>query len=181
MMNHSTTEVFFDDVEIPADALVGTEGMGFRHILDGMNAERILIASECIGDGRFFLDRASAYANERIVFDRPIGINQGVQFPLAKAHIQVEAANLMRWKAADRYDSGEPCGVEANMAKLLASEASWAAGNAAVDTHGGFGFAVEYDIERKLRETRLYQVAPITNNMILAFVGQKCLGLPKSY
>ena len=181
MMNHSTTEVFFDDVEIPADALVGTEGMGFRHILDGMNAERILIASECIGDGRFFLDRASAYANERMVFDRPIGINQGVQFPLAKAHIQVEAANLMRWKAADLYDSGEPCGVEANMAKLLASEASWAAGNAAVDTHGGFGFAVEYDIERKLRETRLYQVAPIPNNMILAFVGQKCLGLPKSY
>ena len=181
MMNHSTTEVFFDDVEIPADALVGTEGMGFRHILDGMNAERILIASECIGDGRFFLDRASAYAKQRVVFDRPIGMNQGVQFPLAKAHIQLEAADLMRWKAADLYDSGEPCGVEANMAKLLASEASWAAGNAAVDTHGGFGFAVEYDIERKLRETRLYQVAPITNNMILAFVGQKCLGLPKSY
>jgi acyl-CoA dehydrogenase len=181
MMNHSTTEVFFDDVEIPAGALVGTEGMGFRHILDGMNAERILIASECIGDGRFFLDRASAYAKERVVFDRPIGMNQGVQFPLAKAHIQIEAANLMRWKAADLYDSGEPCGVEANMSKLLASEASWAAGNAAVDTHGGFGFAVEYDIERKLRETRLYQVAPINNNMILAFVGQKCLGLPKSY
>jgi acyl-CoA dehydrogenase len=181
MMNHSTTEVFFDDVEIPADALVGTEGMGFRQILDGMNAERILIASECIGDGRFFLDRASAYANERIVFDRPIGMNQGVQFPLAKAHIQVEAADLMRWKAADLFDSGESCGVEANMAKLLASEASWAAGNAALDTHGGFGFAVEYDIERKLRETRLYQVAPINNNMILAFVAQKCLGLPKSY
>ena len=181
MMNHSTTEVFFDDVEIPAGALVGTEGMGFRHILDGMNAERILIASECIGDGRFFLDRASAYAKERVVFDRPIGMNQGVQFPLAKAHIQIEAADLMRWKAADLYDSGEPCGVEANMSKLLASEASWAAGNAAVDTHGGFGFAVEYDIERKLRETRLYQVAPINNNMILAFVGQKCLGLPKSY
>jgi acyl-CoA dehydrogenase len=181
MMNHSTTEVFFDDVEIPADALVGTEGMGFRHILDGMNAERILIASECIGDGRFFLDRASAYAKQRVVFDRPIGMNQGVQFPLAKAHIQLEAADLMRWKAAELYDAGEPCGVEANMAKLLASEASWAAGNAAVDTHGGFGFAVEYDIERKLRETRLYQVAPIPNNMILAFVGQKCLGLPKSY
>jgi len=181
MMNHSTTEVFFDDVEIPADALIGTEGKGFRHILDGMNAERILIASECIGDGRFFLDRASAYANERIVFDRPIGMNQGVQFPLAKAHIQLEAANLMRWKAADLFDSGEACGAEANMAKLLASEASWAAGNAAVDTHGGFGFAVEYDIERKLRETRLYQVAPINNNMILAYVAQHCLGLPKSY
>lgn len=181
MMNHSTTEVFFDDVEIPAEALVGVEGMGFRQILDGMNAERILIASECIGDGRFFLDRASAYANERIVFDRPIGMNQGVQFPLAKAHIQLEAADLMRWKAADLFDSGESCGVEANMSKLLASEASWAAGNAAVDTHGGFGFAAEYDIERKLRETRLYQVAPINNNMILAFVGQKCLGLPKSY
>ncbi len=181
MMNHSTTEVFFDDVEIPADALIGVEGMGFKQILDGMNAERILIASECIGDGRFFLDRASAYAKERVVFDRPIGMNQGVQFPLAKAHIQIEAADLMRWKAADLFDSGQSCGVEANMSKLLASEASWAAGNAAVDTHGGFGFAVEYDIERKLRETRLYQVAPINNNLILAFVGQKCLGLPKSY
>lgn len=181
MMNHSTTEVFFDNVQIPADALIGTEGQGFRHILDGMNAERILIASECIGDGRFFIERASAYARERVVFDRPIGQNQGVQFPLAKAHIQIEAANLMRWKAADLYDTGEPHGVEANMAKLLASEASWAAGNAAMDTHGGFGFATEYDIERKLRETRLYQVAPINNNLILAFVGQKCLDLPKSY
>ncbi|MDW3180306.1 MAG: acyl-CoA dehydrogenase family protein [Acidimicrobiia bacterium] len=181
MMNHSSTEVFFDDVEIPSDALVGMEDQGFRQILDGMNAERILIASECIGDGRFFLERASQYARDRIVFDRPIGQNQGVQFPLAKAHIQLEAADLMRWKAADLFDAGESCGVEANMAKLLASEASWAAGNAAVDTHGGFGFAVEYDIERKLRETRLYQVAPISNNLILAFVGQKCLGLPKSY
>lgn len=181
MMNHSSTEVFFDDVEIPSDALVGMEGQGFRQILDGMNAERILIASECIGDGRFFLERASQYARDRIVFDRPIGQNQGVQFPLAKAHIQLEAADLMRWKAADLFDAAESCGVEANMAKLLASEASWAAGNAAVDTHGGFGFAVEYDIERKLRETRLYQVAPISNNLILAFVGQKCLGLPKSY
>lgn len=181
MMNHSATEVFFDDVEIPSDALVGMEGQGFRQILDGMNAERILIASECIGDGRFFLERASQYARDRIVFDRPIGQNQGVQFPLAKAHIQLEAADLMRWKAADLFDAGESCGVEANMAKLLASEASWAAGNAAVDTHGGFGFAVEYDIERKLRETRLYQVAPISNNLILAFVGRKCLGLPKSY
>jgi len=181
MMNHNTTEVFFDNVEIPADSLIGTEGQGFRHILGGMNAERILIASECIGDGRFFLERGSDYAREREVFGRPIGQNQGVQFPLAKAHIQVEAANLMRWKAADLYDLGEPHGVEANMAKLLASEASWAAGNAAMDTHGGFGFAAEYDIERKLRETRLYQVAPINNNLILAFVGQKCLDLPKSY
>ena len=181
MMNHSTTEVFFDDVEIPADSLIGTEGEGFRHILSGMNAERILIASECIGDGRFFIERASKYARERVVFDRPIGQNQGVQFPLAKAHIQIQAADLMRWKAADLYDMGEPHGVEANMAKLLASEASWAAGNAAMDTHGGFGFATEYDIERKLRETRLYQVAPINNNLILAFVGQKCLDLPKSY
>ena len=181
MMNHSTTEVFFDNVEIPASSLVGTEGDGFRHILGGMNAERILIASECIGDGRFFIERASQYARERVVFDRPIGQNQGVQFPLAKAHIQIEAADLMRWKAADLYDMGEAHGVEANMAKLLASEASWAAGNACLDTHGGFGFAVEYDIERKLRETRLYQVAPINNNLILAFVGQKCLGLPKSY
>ncbi len=181
MMNHSTTEVFFDGVEIPADSLIGTEGQGFRHILGGMNAERILIASECIGDGRFFIERGSAYAREREVFGRPIGQNQGVQFPLAKAHIQIEAADLMRWKAADLYDQGEPHGVEANMAKLLASEASWAAGNACLDTHGGFGFAAEYDIERKLRETRLYQVAPINNNLILAFVGQKCLDLPKSY
>ena len=181
MMKHSTTEVFFDGVEIPADSLVGTEGQGFRHILDGMNAERILIASECIGDGRFFIDRASEYARDRVVFDRPIGQNQGVQFPLAKAHIQIQAADLMRWKAADLYDLGEPHGAEANMAKLLASEASWAAGNAAVDTHGGFGFAAEYDIERKLRETRLYQVAPISNNLVLAFVGEKVLGLPKSY
>lgn len=181
MMNHSTTEVFFDDVVIPADALIGTEGMGFRHILDGMNAERILIAAECIGDGRFFLERASAYANEREVFGRPIGTNQGVQFPLARAYADLRAADLMRYEAARLFDAGEPCGVEANMAKLLASEASWAAGNAALDTHGGFGFAVEYDIERKLRETRLYKVAPINNNLILAFVGQQCLDLPKSY
>ncbi len=181
MMNHNTTEVFFDNVEIPASSLIGTEGNGFRHILDGMNAERILIASECIGDGHFFLERGAAYAREREVFGRPIGQNQGVQFPLAKAHIQIEAADLMRWKAADLFDSGQSCGVEANMAKLLASEASWAAGNASLDTHGGFGFAAEYDIERKLRETRLYQVAPINNNLILAFIGQKCLNLPKSY
>ena len=181
MMNHSTTEVFFDNVEVPSSALIGTEGQGFRHVLDGMNAERILIAAECIGDARFFLERSSNYAAERIVFDRPIGENQGVQFPLAKAYIETEAADLMRWKAADLFDSGESCGAEANMAKLLASDASWAAGNAAVDTHGGFGFAAEYDIERKLRETRLYQVAPISNNLILAFIAQKRLGLPKSY
>ncbi len=181
MMNHNTTEVFFDDVFIPGHAVVGTEGHGFRHILDGMNAERILIASECIGDGRFFLDRATAYARERHVFGRPIGSNQGVAFPLARAYADLEAANLMRYKAAALFDAGRPCGPEANMAKLLASEASWAAGNAALDTHGGFGFAVEYDIERKLRETRLYKVAPINNNLVLAFVAQKCLGLPKSY
>jgi acyl-CoA dehydrogenase len=180
-MNHSTTQVFFDEVEIPASALIGAEGNGFRQILDGMNAERILIAAECVGDGRFFLDRASRYANERVVFGRPIGQNQGVQFPLAKAYAQLEAADLMRWKAATRFDAGESCGAEANMAKLLASEASWAAGNAALDTHGGYGFAAEYDIERKLRETRLYQVAPINNNLVLAFVAEKCLGLPKSY
>jgi acyl-CoA dehydrogenase len=180
-MNHNSTEVFFDDVRIPASSLVGTEGAGFRHILDGMNAERILIASECIGDGRFFLDRATAYANEREVFGRAIGQNQGVAFPLAKAYADLQAADLMRWKAAEKYDRGEPCGAEANMAKLLASNASWAAGNAALDTHGGFGFAAEYDIERKLRETRLYQVAPINNNLILAFLSQKRLGLPRSY
>ena len=181
MMNHNTTEVFFDDVEIPADALVGVEGNGFRQILDGMNAERILIAAECIGDGRFFLDRGSAYAKEREVFGRPIGQNQGVAFPLAKAYAHLEAADLMRWKAAELFDSGQSCGAEANMAKMLASEASWEAGNVALNTHGGFGFATEYDIERKLRETRLYQVAPINNNLVLAFVAQKCLGLPKSY
>ena len=181
MINHSTTEVFFDDVVIDSDALVGTEGMGFSHILDGMNAERILIAAECVGDGRFFLDRASEYARQREVFGRPIGQNQGVQFPLAKAYANLQAADLMRWKAADLFDRDEPCGAEANMAKMLASEASWEAGNAALNTHGGFGFAVEYDIERKLRETRLYQVAPVNNNLVLAFIAQKCLGLPKSY
>ena len=180
-MNHNTTEVFFDDVVIPANALVGTQGNGFRHILTGMNAERILIAAECVGDGRFFLERGSAYAREREVFGRPIGMNQGVQFPLAKAYANLEAADLMRWKAANLFDADKPCGVEANMAKMLASEASWEAGNAALNTHGGFGFATEYDIERKLRETRLYQVAPVNNNLVLAFVAQKCLGLPKSY
>ena len=181
MMNHSTTEVFFDEVVLPADALVGTEGMGFRHVLDGMNAERILIAAECIGDGRFFLDRASAYASERVVFGRPIGANQGVQFPLARAYADLQAADLMRYRAAELFDAGQPCAAEANMAKLLASEASWSAGNAALDTHGGFGFAVEYDIERKLRETRLYKVAPISNNLVLTFLGEKVLGMPRSY
>jgi acyl-CoA dehydrogenase len=181
MMNHNTTEVFFDDVLIPADALVGTEGMGFRHILDGMNAERILIASECIGDGRFFLDRAVDYANTRNVFGRPIGANQGVQFPLAKAYAALAGADLMRKQAAALFDSGKPCGTEANLAKMMASEASWAAANACLDTHGGFGFAAEYDIERKFRETRLYQVAPLNNNLILAYIGQNVLGLPRSY
>ena len=181
MMNHATTEVFFHGLKLPADALIGEEGKGFRYILDGMNAERILIAAECIGDGRFFLERATAYATERKVFGRPIGSNQGIQFPLARAHMAVQAADLMRWKAAWLYDSGRPSGAEANMAKFLASEASWQAANAAMDTHGGFGFAQEYDIERKFRETRLYQVAPISNNLVQAFVGQHVLGLPRSY
>ena len=181
MMNHSTTEVFFDEVVLHADALVGTEGMGFRHVLDGMNAERILIAAECIGDGRFFLDRASAYASERVVFGRPIGANQGVQFPLARAYADLQAADLMRYRSAELFDAGQPCAAEANMAKLLASEASWSAGNAALDTHGGFGFAVEYDIERKLRETRLFKVAPVSNNLVLTFLGEKVLGMPRSY
>jgi acyl-CoA dehydrogenase len=181
MMNHSTTEVFFDDVFIPANALVGEEGTGFRYILTGMNAERVLIASECIGDGRFFLDKAVDYANNRNVFGRPIGTNQGVQFPLARSYAALAAADLMRKKAASLYDAGKPCGTEANMSKMLASEASWMAANACMDTHGGFGFAVEYDIERKFRETRLYQTAPINNNMVLAYLGQNVLGLPRSY
>jgi acyl-CoA dehydrogenase len=181
MMNHNTTEVFFDDLELPAEALIGDVGKGFHYVLDGMNAERILIASECLGDGRFLLERAASYANEREVFGRPIGVNQGVQFPLAKAYMQLRAADLMRLEAAALFDQGKPCGAEANMAKYLASEASWAAANAAVDTYGGFGFAVEYDIERKFRETRLYQVAPINNNLVLAYVAQRVLGLPRSY
>jgi len=181
MMNHSTTEIFFDDVEVPADALIGEEGRGFRYILDGMNAERVLIAAECIGDGHWFTDRARRYASERVVFGRPIGANQGVQFPIARAHVAVEAADLMRWKAAWLYDEGEPCAAEANMAKLLASEASWEAANACLDAHGGWGFAAEYDVERKFRETRLYQTAPVTNNLVLAYVGQHVLELPRSY
>jgi acyl-CoA dehydrogenase len=181
LMNHNSTEVFITDLVVPEDALVGEEGRGFRYILDGMNAERVLIAAECIGDGRFFLDRATRYASERVVFGRPIGANQGVQFPLARAHAALEAADLMRYKAAWLFEQELPCGAEAGMAKLLASEASWAAGNAALDAHGGFGFAAEYDIERKLRETRLYQVAPISNNLVLAYLGQHVLGLPRSY
>jgi alkylation response protein AidB-like acyl-CoA dehydrogenase len=181
MLNHATTELFFDNLEVPAENLIGQEGRGFKYILDGMNAERILIASECIGDGKFFIDRASAYAKEREVFGRPIGQNQGVQFPIARAHVQVTAASLMVDKAAAMFDAGEPCGTEANMAKMLASEASWYAADMCVQTHGGFGFAEEYDIERKFRETRLYQVAPISTNLILSHVGTHVLGLPKSF
>jgi acyl-CoA dehydrogenase len=181
LMNHATTEIFFDGVEVPDDALVGEEGKGFRYILDGMNAERILIAAECIGDGRWFIDKATAYASERVVFGRPIGQNQGVQFPIAKAHAAVEAADLMRFKAAWLFEQGQPCGPEANLAKLLASEASWQAANACLDAHGGFGFAEEYDVERKFRETRLYTIAPVSNNLILAYLGQHVLGLPRSY
>ncbi len=181
MLNHATTELFFDGLKVPAANLVGEEGRGFRYILDGMNAERILIASECIGDGRFFVDRASAYAREREVFGRPIGQNQGVQFPIARAHVQVTAASLMVDKAAAMFDAGEPCGTEANMAKMLASEASWFAADTAIQTHGGFGFAEDYDIERKFRETRLYQVAPISTNLILSHVGTHVLGMPKSF
>jgi alkylation response protein AidB-like acyl-CoA dehydrogenase len=181
MMNHATTEVFFDNLELPHEALVGEEGAGFRQILDGMNAERILIAAECVGDCRFFLDRAVAYASERVVFGKPIGANQAVQFPLARAKMSCDAANLMRQKAAWLYDAERPAGAEANMAKYLASEASWEAANVAMDAHGGFGFAEEYDIERKFRETRLYKTAPINNNLVQAFVGQHVLGLPKSY
>ena len=181
LMNHATTEIFLDGVFVAEDDLVGEEGRGFRHILDGMNAERVLIAAECIGDGRWFVEKASAYASERVVFGRPIGQNQGVQFPIAQAHAQIEAADLMRYKAAWLYEQGLPCGPAANMAKLLASEASWAAANACLDTHGGFGFAEEYDVERKFRETRLYKVAPVSNNLVLAYVGQHVLGMPRSY
>jgi acyl-CoA dehydrogenase len=181
MMNHDTFAVFFNDVRVPAENLIGEEGKGFRYILDGMNVERILIASECIGDGRYFVERASRYASERVVFDRPIGQNQGVQFPIAHAYAAVEAAALMRDRAAELFDRGERCGAEANMAKLLASEASWQAANAAIQTFGGYGFATEYDIERKFRETRLYQVAPVANNLVLAYLGHHVLGMPKSY
>ena len=181
MINHATTEVFFNDLELPADALIGEEGRGFRYVLDGMNAERILIAAECVGDGRFFVERAARYAGERVVFGRPIGANQGVQFPIARAHMAIEAANLMRWKACSSYMAELPCGAEANMAKFLASEASWQAANACLDTHGGFGFALDYDIERKFRETRLYTIAPVSNNLVQAYVGEHVLGMPRSY
>jgi alkylation response protein AidB-like acyl-CoA dehydrogenase len=181
LMNHATTEIFFDGVQVADDDLVGEEGKGFRYILDGMNAERVLIAAECIGDGRWFVEKATAYASERVVFGRPIGSNQGVQFPIARAHAQLQAADLVRYKAAWLYEQGLPCGAEANMAKLLAADASWAAANACLDTHGGFGFAEEYDVERKFRETRLYQVAPVSTNLILAYIGQHVLGMPRSY
>ena len=181
MLNHATTEVFFDEVPIPSESLIGKEGEGFKYILDGMNAERALIASECIGDGRFFVDRAAKYASERSVFGRPIGQNQGVQFPIARAHIELEAAAEMVTKAVTLFDAGQPCGSEANMAKLLASEASWKAADACLQVHGGFGFAEEFDIERKFRETRLYQVAPISTNLILSHVATHVLGMPKSF
>jgi acyl-CoA dehydrogenase len=181
MMNHSSCEVFFDDMEVPAENLIGLEGKGFRYIIDGMNAERILIAHECIGDGRWFIDKATAYAKDRNVFGRPIGQNQGIQFPIARAYAHLESANLMVKEAARKFDAGQPCGPEANMAKMLASEAAWEAAEMCVQTHGGFGFAAEYDVERKFRETRLYQVAPISTNLILSFVAEHVLGLPRSY
>jgi len=181
MVNHETNELFFDDLEIPAENLIGDEGMGFRYILDGLNAERTLIAAECIGDGYWFVERAVNYANERVVFDRPIGQNQGIAFPLAEAHMEIEAANLMRFEACRRFDAHQPCGAQANMAKHLAAKASWEAANACLQTHGGFGFAAEYDVERKFRETRLYQVAPISANLVLAYIAEHVLGLPRSF
>ena len=181
MVNHETNELFFDNLEIPEENLLGEEGKGFRTILDGLNAERTLIAAECIGDGYWFVDRATKYARERVVFDRPIGRNQGVQFPIAESHIEVEAANLMRWRACELFDAHQPCGAEANMAKYLAAKASWEAANVCLQTHGGFGFACEYDIERKFRETRLYQVAPISTNMIFSYVAEHVLELPRSF
>ncbi|MEZ5605468.1 MAG: acyl-CoA dehydrogenase family protein [Burkholderiaceae bacterium] len=181
MVNHETNELFFENLEIPAENLIGEEGKGFRYILDGLNAERTLIAAECIGDGYWFVDRVTKYANERIVFGRPIGQNQGVQFPIAESFIEVEAANLMRWEACRRFDAHEPCGAQANMAKYLAAKASWEAANACIQFHGGFGFANEYDVERKFRETRLYQVAPISTNLILSYVAEHVLGLPRSF
>ncbi len=181
MVNHETNELFFDNLEIPTENLIGEEGRGFRYILDGLNAERTLIAAECIGDGYWFIDRATRYANERVVFDRPIGKNQGVAFPIADAYIEVEAANLMRFKACALFDAHAPCGAEANMAKYLAAKASWEAANVCVQTHGGFGFACEYDIERKFRETRLYSVAPISTNLIYSYIAEHVLGLPRSF
>ena len=181
MMNHSTNALFFDDMEIPADTLVGEEGKGFQYILSGMNAERILVASESIGDGRWFTEKSVAYSGQRVIFGRPIGANQGVQFPIARAYANVEAAALMRDKAAALFEAGEPCGAEANIAKLLAAEAAWEAGNACIDCHGGYGYAEEYDVERKFRECRLYKTAPVNNNLVLAYVGEHVLGMPRSY
>ncbi|NHL70677.1 acyl-CoA/acyl-ACP dehydrogenase [Burkholderia ambifaria] len=181
MVNHETNELFFDNLEIPAENLVGDEGQGFRYILDGLNAERTLIAAECIGDGYWFVDKVSQYVKDRVVFGRPIGQNQGVQFPIARSFVNVEAASLMRFDAARRFDAHEPCGAQANMAKLLAADASWEAANACLQFHGGFGFACEYDVERKFRETRLYQVAPISTNLILSYVAEHILGLPRSF
>jgi acyl-CoA dehydrogenase len=181
MVNHETNELFFDNLEIPAENLIGEEGQGFRYILDGLNAERTLIAAECIGDGYWFVDRITKYTKERVVFGRPIAQNQGVQFPIAESYIEVEAANLMRWKACALFDAGQPCGAESNMAKYLAAKASWEAANACLQFHGGFGFAAEYDVERKFRETRLYQVAPISTNLILSYVAEHILGMPRSF
>jgi acyl-CoA dehydrogenase len=181
MVNHETNELFFENLEIPEENLIGQEGRGFKYILDGLNAERTLIAAECIGDGYWFLDRVTKYVNERIVFGRPIGQNQGVQFPIADAYIEVEAANLMRYKACELFDAGQPCGAQANMAKYLAAKASWEAANACIQFHGGFGFANEYDVERKFRETRLYQVAPISTNLIYSFIAEHVLGMPRSF
>jgi acyl-CoA dehydrogenase len=181
MMNHATTEVFFEDMRVPAANLIGEEGQGFKYILSGMNAERLLIAAECIGDAKWFIEKATNYANERVLFGRPIGQNQGVQFPIARAYAQMRAAELLVHEGLRKYEAGENCGEEANMSKMLAAEASWAAGEACIQTHGGFGFAAEYDIERKFRETRLYQVAPISTNMILSYVAEHVLGLPRSY
>jgi len=181
MVNHETNEVFFEDFEVPAENLIGEEGKGFRYILDGMNAERILIAAECIGDGYWFIDRARGYANERVVFDRPIGQNQGIQFPIARTYANVRAADLMRYEAARLFDEGRPAAAEANLAKLLAADASWEAANVCLQTFGGFGFAADYDVERKFRETRLYQVAPISTNLILSYIGEHVLGMPRSF
>jgi acyl-CoA dehydrogenase len=181
MINHHTNALFFDGLEVPAENLVGEEGMGFRYIIDGWNAERILVAAEAIGDGRWFTERAANYAKERVVFDRPIGANQGIQFPIAQAYARIEAADLVRFQAATKFDRKERCGAEANMAKLLASEAAWEAANACLNTHGGYGFAAEYDVERKFRETRLLTIAPVSNNLVLAFLAQHVLGMPKSY
>ncbi len=181
MMNHATTEIFLDEVEVPAENLVGEEGRGFRYILSGMNAERILIAAECVGDAKWFIDKASAYAKERSVFGRPIGQNQGIQFPIAKSYAAMRAAELMVQDALRRYEAGEDCGAEANMAKMLAADASWEAANACLQTHGGFGFAEEYDVERKFRETRLYQVAPVSTNLVLSYLAEHVLGMPRSY